>query len=262
MVELQSLMSLLIEVYCGEKRLSTATGFVSTRRRLPYLITNRHVFTGRDNNTREVLDKDALTPDRIYVWFTATRPHVHSLRWQGGFYDLYDDEKRARWFEHPTHGAAVDVVAIALPAPAIPDIRYNPYDLDVPEGQSRPRVTTDVQVVGFPFGRASVGDALNGPVALWTRGTIASEPEVDYDGLPRILVDARTRYGQSGSPVLIDGRGEGLKFQMEWANLLGVYSGRINKESDLGVVWRLSAIREIIDGKHRPDPPDESDPYA
>ena len=29
--------------------------------------------------------------------------------------------------------------------------------------------------------------------------------------------------------------------------LLGIYSGRINKESDLGIVWKTSAIKELID---------------
>ena len=28
--------------------------------------------------------------------------------------------------------------------------------------------------------------------------------------------------------------------------LLGVYSGRINKESDLGIVWKTSALTEIL----------------
>jgi hypothetical protein len=30
------------------------------------------------------------------------------------------------------------------------------------------------------------------------------------------------------------------------SNLLGVYSGRINKESDLGMVWKNAAIIEIL----------------
>jgi hypothetical protein len=29
-------------------------------------------------------------------------------------------------------------------------------------------------------------------------------------------------------------------------NLLGVYSGRINEQSDLGVVWKIQAVRDIL----------------
>jgi hypothetical protein len=28
--------------------------------------------------------------------------------------------------------------------------------------------------------------------------------------------------------------------------LIGIYSGRINKESDMGIVWRTSAIAELV----------------
>ena len=30
--------------------------------------------------------------------------------------------------------------------------------------------------------------------------------------------------------------------------LVGIYSGRLNDQSDLGLVWRKSNIREIIEG--------------
>jgi hypothetical protein len=35
---------------------------------------------------------------------------------------------------------------------------------------------------------------------------------------------------------------------------LGVYSGRINEESDLGYVWKASALRELIEAGVRADP--------
>ena len=31
------------------------------------------------------------------------------------------------------------------------------------------------------------------------------------------------------------------------SRFLGVYSGRINAESDIGVVWKASAIAELLD---------------
>jgi hypothetical protein len=29
--------------------------------------------------------------------------------------------------------------------------------------------------------------------------------------------------------------------------LLGVYSGRVNEESDLGIVWKKDALRAVVD---------------
>jgi hypothetical protein len=32
----------------------------------------------------------------------------------------------------------------------------------------------------------------------------------------------------------------------EVVRLLGIYSGRINEQSDLGIVWKVSALNELV----------------
>jgi hypothetical protein len=108
----------------------------------------------------------------------------------------------------------------------------------------------DIFVVGYP-------DALStGPLfPLWIRGTIASEPAfghtVDGKILPLMLVDARTRSGQSGSAVmrtLPEGRfvqrvdGTPAVTTTSHSQIIGVYSGRTSDESDLGYVWRIDEV--------------------
>src|SRR5206468_3833715 len=86
-----------------------------------------------------------------------------------------------------------------------------------------------VSIVGFPFGITG-----GGAFAIWTRGFVASEPDVDLEDLPSFLVDARTRPGQSGSPVIAYSSGgmttladgSSAMFGGPVTNLLGVYSGR------------------------------------
>jgi hypothetical protein len=77
---------------------------------------------------------------------------------------------------------------------------------------------------------------------------------IDFDALPTFLIDCRSRQGQSGSPVIAY-RGGGMValtggstavFAGPVYRFLGIYSGRINSESDLGVVWKASAIAELI----------------
>lgn len=75
---------------------------------------------------------------------------------------------------------------------------------------------------------------------------------------PVFLIDCRTRAGQSGSPVLAFRTGAYRKqdgnramtslsaTETAW-EFLGVYSGRVNKESDLGRVWHVSALGELLD---------------
>lgn len=74
-----------------------------------FLVSNRHVATGRHQDTDKPLDDLQRLPS---TW----RVYHHDLEtlgeWQIVEYDLYDTENRPLWREHPTHGSAVDVVAL------------------------------------------------------------------------------------------------------------------------------------------------------
>jgi len=69
-------------------------------------------------------------------------------------------------------------------------------------------VTSGLSIVGFPFGITG-----GGGLGVWVQGTIATEPSLDFDGMPRFLIDSRTRPGQSGSPVLAYHAGGALPMQ-------------------------------------------------
>jgi hypothetical protein len=63
------------------------------------------------------------------------------------------------------------------------------------------KVGAEVFILGFPMGLA-----LQGVFPVWKRGSIASEPLIAIDGnLPIFFVDAATRHGMSGSPVVYFG---------------------------------------------------------
>ena len=77
---------------------------------------------------------------------------------------------------------------------------------------------------------------------------------VDFEDLPCFLTDSRTRSGQSGSPVVRYSDGAGGHRMSDGAlamtggplaDLVGVYSGRMSKDSDLGHVWKRQALVEI-----------------
>lgn len=59
------------------------------------------------------------------------------------------------------------------------------------------RPTTNVTLVGYPYGYYDTTNAL----PIWKTGTIASEPNIDFDGKPLLLVDVSAFPGMSGSPV-------------------------------------------------------------
>ncbi len=264
-VSAPSYKSLFIEVRSFSTTLATATGFLVNQDDQIFLITNRHVVTGKDNFTGEWLDKDNNVPPLSLTIFHHRRGDLHS--WIEVPEDLYDDDGEPRWLEHSNRGGEVDVVALPLTDTSLIDVfAYLPWTgplqptlpfLD-PMLAGNPIVIgvgDQVRVVGFPFSHRGWGGT-----GIWTTGTIATELELDWEDTPAFLVDARTRRGQSGSPVIFYSRGGNVILADGRVALasgvievfLGVYSGRVNAESDLGIVWKPGIVAEIITDGVRP----------
>lgn len=241
-INLSSMRSLFIEMYFQDTKLSSGTAFVATLGNLRGIVTNRHNVTGRHQSTGAPLSSHGGVPDRIVVWHNVGTDFP---AWSPFVIPLYDGEEK-RWLEHPSLGDRADIAV--LPIEEKPGVRLYPYDLGLaPEIIQRP--ADSVSVVGFPFGRAS-----SGRLAIWATGFIASEPDFPYDDLPVTLIDCRSRQGQSGSPVIMQ-RNEvywgpdGLMSPYDRSGktqFVGIYSGRISPESDIGMVWWATAIGETL----------------
>ncbi len=160
------------------------------------------------------------------------------------------------WYEHPVHGHTVDVVVLPL-SDTIQSSRalfaINAIDFDA---QFSEEVADDAFIVGYPFSEMPYLQ-----LPIWKRASIASEPSVELDKLPKMLVDTATRPGLSGSPVVMQRVGihgmsngvvKGLEIIGRIRNFVGVYSGRLGADEEkaqLGIVWKARVIREIIEGK-------------
>ena len=241
-----SVQSLLLQMRFSGQPLSTGTGFVSPSAKGPLLITNRHNVTGRRQDNNKPMSPTGGIPDEVAV-FHNVKGQLGS--WQAKIEPLYSDPENENrcWVEHPVLGANADFVA--LPLTQLDDVELYPYDPANPGQDMFIGPTETVSVIGFPFGIAA-----GGRFAVWATGSIASEPNVNYEGLPIQLIDCRSRQGQSGSPVLAYrsggmiamADGSSSVFNSPVSKLIGIYSGRINPESDIGIVWKTSAILELI----------------
>ena len=248
-VALPSVMSLFVTAKLGELELGQGTAFMVKWAGWDWLITNWHIAAGRNRLIGQPLHSSGATPDKLVVWHNARSSTVGRHQWRAVEYDLFDEQGAPRWFEHPQLRRRVDVVALRVDHPS--ELAYYPYPVDNLTTPLAIGITEDVNIIGFPFGIRG-----SGSMAVWSRGTIASEPEVDFDALPCFLVDSRTRTGQSGSPVILYSTPAGghrtpagLTFSDDTlVHVLGVYSGRINPESDLGVVWKTQVLRDILTG--------------
>lgn len=255
-----TLKTVYLEVFFNEIKLSTATGFILRESEKYYLVTNRHVVTGRNAFTNECIKKETgAIPNSLIVHLNFLITENKKKRfWANPFnIPLYDELDNIKWLELPKE-RKVDIGIIDLTnmintvilnlknmlnASNVQIFSYNYKDLNI----EHKKVGQEVNVVGYPFGLTTI---TNGYFPAFTRGTISSEWDLnlnvplDEECKNRILanaflIDARTRMGQSGSPVITFDKSH---------YLLGVYSGRVDKESDLGYVWKSELIKEIIEG--------------
>ena len=238
-IDQNSMRVLYIEMYFDETKLSSGTGFFINSAKGPIFITNRHNLTGRHQETGKPLDKNLSIPNNIRLHIIGS----HQPIWYA--FDLYSDSEMLNpvWVEHPEFHDSVDVVAVLISEIS------NAIHLfvDVKEDWRKWPVASRVHVLGFPFG-------MNENFAIWSTGYIASEPDTNYNKLPCFLIDCRARKGQSGSLVIarfqvgdiVEHKGKQYQAQKGQVHFLGIYSGRINSESDLGVVWKMEVLRDLM----------------
>ena len=242
---LLSLGSFYLEFYCNGTRTSCGTGFFVRSDVGAVLVTNRHNVTGRNNYTNKPLHKLAAIPDSAVIFLPTA---IGRVEYQ---FDLYLDDADTvpAWTENPTLGSRADVVALLICEIERNNALKEDSVFNLPDKNwHRSEVGSRVNVIGFPFG--AVCDIF----PVWSSGYIASEPDFNFADLPVFLVDCRSRPGQSGSPVVarfVPGdtvlhNGELFQAKKETTMLLGVYSGRINGKSDLGMVWKPHVIAETV----------------
>lgn len=246
-LEPPSAQALLIVPQFGDEPLATATGFLVDSPSGLALITARHVVTGRHHDTDEILSKQtAGIPDRLEVHYNGGTDDDPSISRVVRRTELLFADGARRWVEHPTLGPKADICA--LPVLNNPQIAPFPIQFDATETTDRP--ADRVSVVGYPFG-------MTGPAQfpIWATGFIACELGAGYKGLPLFFIDCRSRQGQSGAPVFAHwgvepldlGSGKQFPISKRMYRFLGVYVGRVNEESDIGIVWKASAVRELVD---------------
>ncbi len=248
---------------------SQATGFLWEKGEQAYLVTNLHNVSGWDFLHEKAMSDLGFVPNEVHIHLAfAERIDEKTFRIARSIVraTLLKETIGPLWLVHPQFGTRVDLSAVSLGQISIgklwPDVREEQFKLLTrPMNTASDLVEFDVNagddayVVGYPLG-------LNGgkDFPIWKRASIASEPDLLIDDLPKILVDTATRKGMSGSPVIAVQRGLISKKMADGSiekaigqapTFLGVYSGRIGDDPfgvQLGIVWKAHLIDELIDG--------------
>ncbi len=240
-----------------------ATGSIWRRSNRLWLVSNWHVFSGRDIYTGQCRSKYG-EPTKVTVSTPLFRPHALNqiVETCNTTLSLIDDSHTRLWKQH-RHGQTIDLACLELPKSfPVATRAILPHELDNDQIVEMPGV--DVFIMGFPRGLA-----LQGGRPLWKRGSIASEAYRYADGLPITLVDTAGREGMSGSPAFIvqyGGQfvqtedGLGTDFSAKPYRFVGIYSGRYGaqREGDelkaqVGRLWWENVVFEMLDHPHDAD---------
>ncbi len=256
--------SVYIEIFRDDAPLANGTGFF-VHRNYPdvkiALFTARHNFTAKDHFTKKPVGQMCI-PNRIRVWI----PTGEHLEWKSIDKPIRSQgDETQLWHEHPTAGENIDVAALEMSLAELESgklARFSHFYWELAEPGDYFDVGRPIHIVGFPL---KISRQYH---AIWTTGFIASEPRIDYQlpdpiGMsPCFLVSCRTWSGQSGSPVVHSPSAYAIRMESGWgmiansqAPLPHMYTGRLNPSqdgtsdkfsSDLGIVWKSSALQEIF----------------
>ena len=252
---------LLLGFAATDTVLSNATGFIYQRAGLFYLVTNWHVVSGRHPTKGECLSESKGVPDLISTLFRPIEQFSVTRRESLALF-ADDAMREPLWYEHPRQGRAVDVVAIPLAEQIAKSYQLSPINAIEFDIAFESQIADDAFVIGYPF-----SDVTQFALPIWKRASVATEPQIDIDGLPKLLIDTATRSGLSGSPVImqrvsVHGMSgdelQGNEIIGRIRNFIGVYSGRIGRDelkAQLGIVWKAKVIEEIIDARVLGKPP-------
>ena len=239
-----------------------------------WLVTNWHVLTGRNaDDPNRVLHSMGSLPNRLRMSLMikpdqpeyAERGGGSEVLFQEQIVELYGPEGEARWYQHPRRNAvdiAVLNVGLALD-------RFRLVGINEPNSQNDMAIDigSGVFILGYPLGFAHF---LNTPI--WKRGWIASEPHLEtFESRSRVVIDATTRQGMSGGPVLMRERthyvsetGE-IKACVNATRWIGVYASRPaipvvenaiedDRRAEVGYYYKSGSVHEtIVQGIRGPD---------
>ena len=246
-----------LRVLNKDSDLGHATGFffngAVNGTQVHYLVTNWHVISGRSTVApHRALHKNGI-PDRIAASLLLRTPpkgHENSLVFQEVLIPLYRG-REPLWRQHSL-GPKVDIAVIDLGAATAPyqvcgiTDHANDHDMAI-------QIASDICVLGYPHGFAQF---LQTPI--WKSGTIASEPhQEEKDEPPRFVIDATTRKGMSGSPVILRAKTHYLSESGQVVEkpgamrFIGVYAGRPTRTADaeateIGFVYKSGALEQLI----------------
>jgi len=262
MVEHLSMITTPVILLKGNETVSQGSGFYfgfgHPSGTVLFLVTNYHVVTGYPPERLGPPKGDNIV---FYLHKNADNPSdVKQIR-----FPLFTKDGKPIWLSSEEFPHA-DVAIIPVVASLCRDAKVFGISEEWTKGNIKVRPTSTITLIGYPYGYYDTKNQL----PVWKTGSVASEPDVDFEGKPLFLVDISAFPGMSGSAAFVIAYGayetvEGPTTVGHVQKFLGIYAsmqmlekekyleelsesrlGVIIKESlELGHIWKASLITDI-----------------
>jgi len=263
-----NLTTIRLSAYYRDLHLSDATAFfyggIFDKEPNIWLATNWHVLTGRNaDKPHQALHANGCIPNRIRLnlilkhnqpEYSTAQPNT--LLFQEQWIELYNIDGQASWTQHP-QGAAFDVGIINLNG-LVGRFEMLGINHAARENDMSVQIGSQVFILGYPLGYAHFIET-----PIWKHGIIASEPNLETpEGKNRVVLDATTRKGMSGAPVIMR---EKTHYLSESGNIVshpnatrfvGIYASRPDiwlqggsfdeGRAEIGFFYKSSCVYETI----------------
>ena len=152
------------------------------------------------------------------------------------------------YFAHPDEN--VDLACVDVSQFTHSDVYIGSIDdkFLAPIDYEKVALGSDVLFVGFPDDRYDIVNNL----PLVRKGTLASMPDIDFNGKGELVIDAQVFPGSSGSPVFVDWDGTYRLLGVISKTMLRRAANTVSPQAKdqllgLGIVIKQRHIRELID---------------
>ena len=264
-VEHVSLITTPIILLKKEKVISRGTGFYyileDSDKHIVFLVTNYHVLTGNSPSSSEPPKGDNI---KFYFHKDPNNPgDVKEIR-----IPLYTKENNKIWISSSDYPDA-DVAAIPMSSAFTKGVSIYGISEKWTESNLKIRPSSTITLTGYPYGFFDTKNWL----PIWKTGTIATEPNYDFEGKPLMLIDISAFPGMSGSPAfaIANGAYQTIKGPTTFGQVrmfLGIYASmqmvteakyleelaqkdsekgiKISSSLELGHIWKSSLIVNMI----------------
>jgi hypothetical protein len=206
-----------------------------------------------------------LKPDQPEYW-VLPKPEPQFLKHEQ-IINLYEADGTAVWYQHPLKN--VCDVGVLNVGSLMDRFLINGINTVAQQNDMAVQIGNNVFILGYPLGFSHFADT-----PIWKRGCIASEPHLETAAATsggRIIIDATTRQGMSGSPVIMREKthyltenGE-ITQHVNATRWIGLYASRPNiqasvdaleedRRAEIGYVYKSGAAHKAItDGIRGPN---------